>query len=62
MAPNGESAVLWNKTAASALFERIKTDQASKHRHRHRHRHAGSGGQKSVWRAKPKTAAQAACH
>jgi hypothetical protein len=51
---------LWNKTAAGALFERIKTDQVS--RHRHRHRHAGSGGQKSVWQAKPKTAAQAACH
>ncbi len=61
-APNGESAVLWNKTAAGALFERIKTDQVSRHRHRHRHRHAGSGGQRSIWQAKPKTAAQAACH
>jgi LCP family protein required for cell wall assembly len=66
IAPNGESAVLWNKSAAGALFERIKTDQSARHRHRHRprprHRHAGSGGQKSVWQAKPKTAAQAACH
>ncbi len=64
IAPNGESAVLWNKSAAGALFERIKTDQAAghRHKHRHRHRHAGSGGQKSVWQAKPKTAAQAACH
>ncbi len=62
IAPNGESAVLWNKSAAGALFERIKTDQAAGHRHKHRHRHAGSGGQKSVWQAKPKPAAQAACH
>ena len=64
IAPNGESAVLWNTSAASALFERIKTDQAAKHknRHGHGHRHAAGGGQKSVWQAKPKTAAQAACH
>ena len=60
MAPNGESAVLWNTTAASALFERIRTDQAG--RHEHKHRHTAGGGQKSVWQAKPKTAAQAACH
>jgi LCP family protein required for cell wall assembly len=59
-APNGESAVLWDKTAASALFERIKTDQAAKRRNKHKH-HAAPGGQKSVWQAKPKTAAQAAC-
>jgi LCP family protein required for cell wall assembly len=61
-APNGESAVLWNKTAASALFERIKTDQAVRHPHKHKHKHhAAPGGLKSVWQAKPKTAAQAAC-
>ncbi len=64
MAPNGESAVLWNKPAASALFERIKTDQAAKHKrkHGHGHRHAAGGGKKGVWQAKLKTAAQAACH
>ncbi|HEX5190513.1 MAG TPA: LCP family protein [Streptosporangiaceae bacterium] len=63
MAPNGESAVLWNSGAASALFERIKADQVPWHRHKHhrRHGHAAPGGQKSVWRATPKTAAQAAC-
>jgi LCP family protein required for cell wall assembly len=63
MAPNGESAVLWNRAAAGALFQKIKADQWTKHRHKHRHHHhAGSGaGQKSVWQAKPKTAAQAAC-
>ena len=63
MAPNGESAVLWNQAAAGALFQQIKTDHWSKHRHRHKHHHGGAGsGQRSVWQAKPKTAAQAACH
>jgi LCP family protein required for cell wall assembly len=63
MAPNGESAVLWNQAAAGTLFQQIKTDHWSKHRHRHRHHHGGSSGaQRSVWQAKPKTAAQAACH
>jgi LCP family protein required for cell wall assembly len=63
MAPNGESAVLWNQGAASALFQKIKTDQWTKHQRKHNHRHSGSGsGQGSVWQAKPKTAAQAACH
>src|SRR5215475_7172788 len=63
MAPNGESAVLWNQGAADALFQRIKTDHWSKHRHRHKHHDGGAGsGQRSVWQAKPKTAAQAACH
>ena len=63
MAPNGESAVLWNSGAASALFEQIKADRVPRHRHKHHHRHgrAAPGGQKSVWRATPKTAAQAAC-
>ena len=61
-APNGESAVLWNAPAATALFVRIKADQPVTRRP-----HAGRtpglpGGQPSVWQAKPKTAAQAACH
>ncbi|HEX7994188.1 MAG TPA: LCP family protein [Streptosporangiaceae bacterium] len=63
MAPNGESAVLWNQAAAGTLFRQIKTDHWSKHRHRHKHHHGGSSGaQRSVWQAKPKTAAQVACH
>lgn len=61
MAPNGESAVLWNKTAASALFARIKADRAGSRKHARTHRHRAGGGQKSVWQAKRKTAAQAAC-
>ena len=61
--PNGESAVLWNQAAAAALFQQIKSDHWSKHRHRHRHHHGRSrNAQHSVWQAKPKTAAQAACH
>jgi hypothetical protein len=61
MAPNGESAVLWNTTAARALFERVKADRAGLRKRKHKHRHAAGGGQGSVWQAKPKTAAQAAC-
>ena len=60
-APNGESAVLWNATAASALFARIKADQPVTHRPHPGHRSGVPGGQPSVWQAKPKTAAQAAC-
>jgi LCP family protein required for cell wall assembly len=59
MAPNGESAVLWNQAAAGAMFRKIKTDHWTKHRHHHRGSGSGQGG---VWQAKPKTAAQAACH
>jgi len=62
MAPNGELAVLWNRAAASTLFRKIRTDHWAKHRHKHRHHHAGSASQRSVWQARPKTAAQAACH
>jgi LCP family protein required for cell wall assembly len=61
-APNGESAVLWNATAASALFARIKADQPVTPRKHPGHRSGAPGGQPSVWQAKPKTAAQAACH
>ncbi|MGN6794177.1 MAG: LCP family protein, partial [Streptosporangiaceae bacterium] len=60
--PNGESAVLWNQAAAGALFQKIKTDQWTKHRSKHRHRTGSGSGQRSVWQAKPKTAAKAACH
>ena len=61
-APNGESAVLWNAAAASALFARIRADQPVTHRPHAGHRSGLPGGQPSVWQAKPKTAAQAACH
>jgi len=63
-APNGESAVLWNATAARALFARIKADRLARQPRRASHRPSppsGSSGQPSVWQAKPKTAAQAAC-
>lgn len=63
LAPNGESAVLWNTTAARALFARVRADRGGTQRRRH-HRPAGAGGpagQRSVWQVKPKTAAQAAC-
>jgi hypothetical protein len=66
MTPTGESAVIWNQPAAVALFQKIKSDQWTKHRHKHGHQHghqASSGSsQGSVWQAKTKTAAQAACH
>jgi LCP family protein required for cell wall assembly len=62
-APNGESAVLWNTAAARALFARVKADRPTRHRHHGRHASAGGpSGQTSAWQAKPKTAAQAACH
>jgi LCP family protein required for cell wall assembly len=62
-APNGESAVLWNTAAARALFARVKADRPTRHRHHGRHASAGRpSGQTSAWQAKPKTAAQAACH
>ncbi len=61
-APNGESAVLWNAAAARALFARIKSDQPVTHQRHARHHPGVPGGQPSVWQAKPKTAAQAACH
>jgi len=60
-APNGESAVLWNKAAARALFSRIRADLPAAHRSDARHRHAGAAGQPSVWHPRPKSAAQAAC-
>ena len=62
MTSNGQSAVLWNQAAARALFHKIKSDQWTKQPHEHRHHRAASGGGQSVWQAKPKTAAQAACH
>ena len=62
-APNGESAVLWSTAAASALFARVKADRPATRQPHARH---GSterrSGQTSVWSAKSKTAAQAACH
>jgi LCP family protein required for cell wall assembly len=60
--PNGESAVLWNRAAAQALFSRVKADRLAKLRH---HRRPGSSrppGQQTVYQAKSRTAAQAACH
>jgi hypothetical protein len=61
-APNGESAVLWKRTAARALFARIKADKTIKHHRRAHHRSAAPPGNPSVLQPKPKTAAQAACH
>jgi LCP family protein required for cell wall assembly len=61
-APNGESAVLWNHTAARALFARIKADKTVKHRRQAHHRAAIPPGKPNVLQPKPKTAAQAACH
>jgi LCP family protein required for cell wall assembly len=60
-APNGESAVLWDKQAARTLFARIKADLVAGRGPRARHRHARSSGPRSVWHVRPKTAAQAAC-
>jgi len=72
LTPTGESAVRWNKTAATALFHRVSTDQFAQahhhrhrhgsHRHRHRHRGAPRLAPGSVWQANPRTAASAACH
>ena len=62
-APDGESAVLWDTPAARALFALIKADKPTRHRQHGRHESTGRrSGQTSGWRAKPKTAAQAACH
>jgi LCP family protein required for cell wall assembly len=60
-APNGESAVLWNEAAARALFSRVKSDRVGKLRHHHRHRPSPPPGQQTVYQAKSRTAAQAAC-
>jgi LCP family protein required for cell wall assembly len=49
--PSGESAVLWNQSAASALFHRLQTDTAGP---------GPSGGSHNS--AGPHTAAQDACH
>src|SRR5215470_17089546 len=61
LTPTGESAVRWNKTAATALFHRVSTDQFAQahhhrhrhdsHRHRHRHRGAPRLAPGSVWQA-----------
>src|SRR6266566_1561646 len=59
-APNGESAVLWNATAARALFARVRADRTGARPRHASHQPSGSSGQPSVLRAKPKTAAQAA--
>jgi len=60
-APNGESAVLWNGPAAQALFAHVKSDQLAKLRHHGRHRPSRPPGQQTVYQAKSRTAAQAAC-
>lgn len=64
--PSGESAVLWNKTAARRLFARIRNDQPIQSRPRkHRPARSKPAGTASVPGAnssKPKTASQAACH
>src|SRR6266567_2627952 len=55
-APNGESAVLWNATAARALFARVRADRTGARPRHASHQPSGSSGQPSVLRAKPKTA------
>lgn len=62
LTPTGESAVLWNSSAARTLFGRISNDQPTRHRNRNAHRPGVPAGQASVWQARPQTAAQAACH
>ena len=60
-APNGESAVLWDTAAARSLFARIRADLPATRRRHTGHTNSVLAGKPSVWRAKPKTAAQAAC-
>jgi LCP family protein required for cell wall assembly len=60
-APNGESAVVWNRAAARALFSRIKSDRLAKLRHHGGHRSARQPSQPTVYQVKSRTAAQAAC-
>src|SRR5258708_11211157 len=49
-APNGESAVLWNTAAASALFARVKADRPAMHQHHGRHGGtARRSGQTNGW-------------
>lgn len=70
LTPTGESAVLWNASAARALFTQVRTDRLiERRRHgshhaasRSGHRHRPAPGPPSVWQAGRKTAAQAACH
>lgn len=59
-APNGESAVLWNRAGAQSLFSRIKSDRLAKLGH-HRQRSPSAPSQRTVYQAKSRTAAQAAC-
>jgi LCP family protein required for cell wall assembly len=55
--PTGESALLWNNSAARAMFQKIKNDQPLVPRNHRKHGHSS----RSVNPNQPKTAAQAAC-
>lgn len=66
--PTGESAVLWNSSAAKVLFAWVKNDQPVRHRRNSSHGAGRRRGKRST-PAPPsidqpgrKTAAQAACH